>query len=106
MEVLGPHLLVPRLLAAGCQVVPRAGLCSSPLYPGEVTPGPSLGHPFPPTAGIQAGKEGFRKSCWLWLGVEQKSGRTHTACHGHLLPGNWGCGGLATGEGAISSGRA
>lgn len=61
-----------------------------------------LGTPFPPTAGITVGKDGVRKSCSLWLGVEQTSGGTHTASH--LLPGDWGCGDVATGEGAVSSG--
>lgn len=47
--------------------------------------------PLPTTAGIKGRKDGVRKRCSLWLGVEQKSGGTHTA-HCHLLPGNWGSG--------------
>lgn len=68
----------------------------------ERLPGPYPGHPFPPTAGITVGKDGVRKSCSLWLGVEQTSGGTHAASH--LLPGDWGYGDVATGEGAVSSG--
>lgn len=56
--MFGPHVLVPRLLAAGLSDPAEGMLCFSPPLSGRGCPGSLSGHPFLPLQGFRVGRMG------------------------------------------------
>lgn len=102
--MFGADVLVPRLLAAGLPGPAGGMLCFSPPLSGEGCPGSLSGHPFLPLQGLRVGRMGsgsVAHSGLVWSkSLEAPTLPTATA------PRELGIWDLATGEGAVSSGRA